>query len=146
MAKRLAFILLFLAGICSGSFASPASPGKTGEYEHPLLKVAWTVIVEEEKVILTGVLRNTSQAEIKNVELIARALFADRSEQGQERFLFIPKRLGVGESRPFGMFFRVRDNRLPVEIEGIVCLEREGLSMGGVEQEFFNFTAIVPHK
>jgi hypothetical protein len=138
---RIFVVLLLLAGIHCSCHA--AALDAVGAYTHPNLKVEWTVKIEADKVLLTGMILNTSRGEVENIELLARALFVDRSEMGRERFVFIPNTIRSGESAPFGMFFRIRNDEVPREIECTVYLERKG-NTTGLEQEFFNFTAKVP--
>lgn len=142
MRLRRIFVMLFLlTGIHSNCAA--ASLDAVGAYTHPHLKVEWAVKIEADKILLTGTILNTSRGEVENIELLARALYADRSELGRERFVFIPNTIRSGESAPFGMFFRIQSDKTPREIECTVYLERKGSSTG-LDQEFFNFTAKVP--
>lgn len=142
MRHRLFYLILLLVSIHSNCFAGSTESVGSGSYDHPLLKVEWTVIVQEEKILLTGMLKNAGQGDIAGVELIARALYSDHSELGRERFLFIPNTIRSGGSAPFGMFYRIKDDKVPSKIECTVYLNREGSSTG-LEQEFFAFTAIV---
>lgn len=134
--------MLLLAGIHCSCFAASVDFAVAGNYNHPHLKVEWTVRVEADRMLLTGMIMNTSQGRVKNIELFARALNSDRSEQGRERFVFIPNVIRSGQKAPFGMFFRVSEDKIPSEIDCTVYLEREGGSTG-LEQEFFTFTAKV---
>lgn len=140
---NLGIISIVLLGVLLTSVSVSAGTLLSGSYTRPQMSVEWTVTLEPDKVILTGMIRNTSQGEIRNVEMVARALYADRSELGRERFIFLPRQLQKGDHAPFGMFFRLSDSRRPSEIECVLYLEPDA-ALSGLEHEFFIFTPLVP--
>lgn len=120
-----------------------AEPVSAGSYLHPDLTVEWLVRTEDGRLLLTGTVRNTSQKDMGDMELIARISRQDLTEMGRERFLFIPKVLPPGSFMPFGLFFRMTEEGFPTEIFCTVFLGRDDGS-GEVRQVFYSFAASVP--